>query len=1435
MDKTKKNFYEIKEDINYNKKNLSKSKNTINNININICKKYIINNNEKCKNNDKLKLKKKLNVFQQREKQWKYFKINIFLNLYFFMIYFPIIICENNILDLRKLNFDNSLSISMTGNLGQLSQLLDSIDFNPLPDDYTMSNKMENGQQIICFTLYWQTSITNCSGMFSNVNNLLSVDLSNFDFTQVVDMSNMFKNCINIKNITFGDKRIDKVTNMDSMFYGCQSLTTLDLSKFDTNSVTNMEHLFYECNRLTSLDLSNFRTLNVKNMGSMFCKTNSLGYLDISKFDTTKVTNMEFMFSSCGLSNIDLSNFKANSVISFDNMFYQCNNLISIDFSNKFEPISAQSMKYMFSSCNKLQSLDLSGFNTKECLANTESMFENCAKLEYLDLSKFNTQSVNNMKQMFYGCQNLFFINLDSFIVGANTQIDNILGTTPNNLKFCFNEDKASPLKSLFESKTTQNDCSDICFSVNREIIIGEKKCIINCANNHTHKYEYENECYSKCPKRTYGNPETNNKCLELICDKYYNLEETGCINEIPIGHYLLDESLKTIGKCQIDCKTCVKGEEDGNTNCLSCNGPKFFDNGNCVQRCEKDNYIDESGNKICTCNYDIKCKECSEESINKNLCISCNREYYQKYNDSLNSNGFINCYKNLDGYYLLNNFYYECYSLCKKCTELGDETNHKCIECIPNYGFIDEKNEKNNCFQKCQYFYYFNSENEYTCTEENECPLNYSKFIDKKKKCIDKCSSDDTYQFEYNNKCVKSCPLETITDNINFICKDKEVSNDKKADEVINTNQNSQYNKISDIIQNWSVENFFMGVYNSEELKAIDKDDIISNIREDIINHKIDSLLLNITEGAENDLLIKEEKILYQITTSDNQNNGTYNNISTIKLGECEDILKDKYGLDKSQPLIIFKIDYYVPGLLIPIIGYEVFDPKNKTKLNLSYCEETSINYNIPVTIDEDKSFKYDPTSEYYNDECNSYTTENGTDILLKDRKNEFEENNMSLCENVCEYIGYDKDTKQALCECGIKYKDFLLSDIDNQTNLLANNLTNNNSSNLGSLKCYDTLFTKNGLAYNIGSYIIIIIFTFFSISAFIFYKCGYQILQSHIIDIIRDKKNGKDIYKTAKISSNKIKNKTISNPRKKQQIKTVEKSFSTKKRTKKNKKYKNNLKSKESTISSFTKLQNPKIFMKKLNNNNNNVKVKNREIEIYSKNKKIIFFDYELNTLPFNYALLYDKRPYLEYYKSLIRTKHPIIFTFLVFNDYNILIIKICLFVLSFTVYYGINGLLFSKGIIHNIYMDGGYDIISVLPRILLSFFISYFINTLIKIICLSERDLLEIKRQPTQMKAKKEAQKVKKCFIIKYASFFIISHLILILLWYFLSSFGAVYQNSQIFLIINTIISFALSLIFPFIINLIPGILRIYSLNDKNKNRKGLYKISTIIQIL
>ena len=107
------------------------------------------------------------------------------------------------------------------------------------------------------------------------------------------------------------------------------------------------------------------------------------------------------------------------------------------------------------------------------------------------------------------------------------------------------------------------------------------------------------------------------------------------------------------------------------------------------------------------------------------------------------------------------------------------------------------------------------------------------------------------------------------------------------------------------------------------------------------------------------------------------------------------------------------------------------------------------------------------------------------------------------------------------------------------------------------------------------------------------------------------------------------------------------------------------------------------------------------------------------------------------------------------------------------------------------------------------------------------------MNVKKKQTYDEANNEADKAKKCLIIKYIIFYITGTAFLVLFWFYLSSFCAVYQNTQIFLIINTFISLGISFLYPFIINFLPSILRKISLN--NSNNECIYKTSKLIQII
>ena len=151
---------------------------------------------------------------------------------------------------------------------------------------------------------------------------ILEIDLSNFDTSHVTNMRGMFNGMRNLTSLNLSNFDTSKVTDMGDMFSNMRSLTTLNLSNFDTSQVISVESMFSFMYDLTSLNLSNFDTSNVTNMNSMFFGMRSLTSLNLSNFDTSQVTDMNNMFSDMpNLITLDLSNFDTSQVTSMYQMF----------------------------------------------------------------------------------------------------------------------------------------------------------------------------------------------------------------------------------------------------------------------------------------------------------------------------------------------------------------------------------------------------------------------------------------------------------------------------------------------------------------------------------------------------------------------------------------------------------------------------------------------------------------------------------------------------------------------------------------------------------------------------------------------------------------------------------------------------------------------------------------------------------------------------------------------------------------------------------------------------------------------------------------------------------------------------------------------------------------------------------------------------------
>jgi len=637
-------------------------------------------------------------------------------------------------------------------------------------------------------------------------------------------------------------------------------------------------------------------------------------------------------------------------------------------------------------------------------------------------------------------------------------------------------------------------------------------------------------------------------------------------------------------------------------------------------------------------------------------------------------------------------------------------------------------------------------------------------------------------------------------------------------------------------------------------KVNSVIKETFIDNLFDDLKNKSFSSLLEEVINEEKKDITTIFNNTKYQITSSFNQMSKIYEGISNINLNFCENKLKELNIIDKNDTLLIFKVDYYLRN--IPLVKYEIFHPITKNLLNLNLCKSIKVNISYEASIDEDNIYKYDPLDEFYNDICSSYTSGNGTDMTLYDRKNEFNNNNLSLCSKDCEFKEYNTSTKKVTCECEIQ-NDYssLEAFIDNvdKSEFFFKFIDIKKTINIFVVKCYKLLFSKEGIIYNIGNYILISIIILFLASTIFFWIKGYDILIEQINEIIAAKKVKFLRQKKKKNKKNK-KNKKINKSNKEKKDGKINITENIKKNKCDNANNSIKIENSDDNKSEILKFHTSSIKIKMELNNELNSKInlqndkekdiapvtdksqkniQNLSIKKILKSKTINFNDTEMNSFSYQQALKYDNRTYLNYYFSLLKSKNLLIFSFYPNNDYNSTIIKIDLFFFCFGLQYTVNALFFNDSTMHKIYEDNGiFNLAYQINQIIYSTIISIIITQIVKFLSLTEKNVIKMKNEKID-NLDVVIQAFLKCLMIKFILFYSISFIFLFLFWYYLSCFCAVYKNTQIYLIKDTLISFGLSLVYPLFINLIPGIFRISSL--KKKNKKILYQISKVIQII
>ena len=772
--------------------------------------------------------------------------------------------------------------------------------------------------------------------------------------------------------------------------------------------------------------------------------------------------------------------------------------------------------------------------------------------------------------------------------------------------------------------------------------------------------------------------------------------------------------------------------------------------------------------------------------------------------------------------------FNFSCYSTCETCYFGSfNKDNQKCLSCKSGENLCFMEKDKN-CYNISNLIYnFYKSNNEIICIPHGEfCPNEYP------------------FEIKDSKECVKECDYEDLI--------------------------------------------------NKYKIPSNEPNSIISVF--DIIHDRIKTE--NFEEEIDKELTIEGYNITIQVTDSSKQkyyiDNRIITNLSIIDLFDCE----KKLGLDKPLIIVKMDVNNnensspYVEYLIINPYTFEKMDISlcKDSKLNIYIPFEISENYYELYKYVKNYGYNiFNPSDKFYNDICTPFTTYNNTDVLIKDRKADYFYD-YNFCEESCDFDDINLDINKAKCICEINNEITPNSKVSS-SKFFEYFYKIEYYSNFRIIFCSNLVFSKNGLENNYGSYITLCLIFLFIVIMIINIitnsKKVSEILkkifdeQKKIIILgknnIPNKNNDDNLFKEKikklevekpQKNNNIIKKKKVKRKKKKYKSLTISKNVLQKmiydndnsKRRFSNNKMKNEfnivasppkkklakkmtLELKLNEFEDSNKKNSISVFSKDLRNINKKSTTKEKNIDnitdiiinnIEKEKRKFFFNSEELNSLSYNYALEIDDRNFFQYYVSLLKQKHLIIFTFLVNDDYNIFLSKLGLFIISFSLYLTVNAICFSDSSIHKLYKEKRkYNFVYQIPKILYSTIISSIASIILKQLSLSEKDILKIKKKLYIKELEEVIEEVKKCIRIKYILFFVIGFIFFSFFWYYLSCFCCIFANTQIPLIKDTLISYGLSMLYPFLLNILPGLLRIPSL--KKNNRKILYNISRIIALI
>ena len=308
---------------------------------------------------------------------------------------------------------------------------------------------------------YLNTSeVTNMNSMFQGCDNLVSIDLRNFDVSKVNNATGMFRGCDKLTTIYCDDEWEIKTT--ESMFLGSPGLVgavPYNPSKVD-GKMANPFTGYFTTNKLPTVIYCR-KNVNGTNMLTMFFTRTDNPPVEGGTWEGMTVNHV---WRSLGLLNMGSTAPGWYDDI-YENMTARYCRKVVIDES--FATLKPTSFYAWFANMRWLDTIEgIENLNTSRA-TNMNSMFNECKALRVIDVNNFDVSKVENAERMFGWCDNLTTIYCDSSwdLTNANTELmffnsTNLVGAVPYNQEQVDGA-MANPVTGYFTYKGMPGDANN--------------------------------------------------------------------------------------------------------------------------------------------------------------------------------------------------------------------------------------------------------------------------------------------------------------------------------------------------------------------------------------------------------------------------------------------------------------------------------------------------------------------------------------------------------------------------------------------------------------------------------------------------------------------------------------------------------------------------------------------------------------------------------------------------------------------------------------------------------------------------------------------------------------------------------------------------------------------------------------------------------------